>query len=52
VAYIAALPFELNYARLLAGMLAGGIVYFLLSKWLNKAWFEAMRQLMFRTGAQ
>jgi O-antigen/teichoic acid export membrane protein len=52
VAYIAALPFELNYARLLAGMLAGGIVYFLLSKWFNKAWFEAMRQLMFRAGAQ
>jgi O-antigen/teichoic acid export membrane protein len=51
VAHITALPFEADYARLLAGLLAGGVAYFLLSKWFNKAWFEAMRQLMFRTDA-
>ena len=51
VAHLAALPFEADYARLPAGLLAGGGAYFLFSKRFNRAWFAAMRQMIFRTDA-
>jgi len=44
--YGAALPFDENMLRLSLGMTVGGLVYLSLSQWLNRTWFDAMRELL------
>lgn len=44
--YGAALPFDGNMLRLSLGMTVGGLVYLSLSQWLNRTWFDAMRELL------
>lgn len=46
VGYVAALPFDASLFRLTAGGLAGGAMYLLLSRNLNKPWFVAIAELL------
>lgn len=42
----AAWPFEISVLRLGAGLFIGGLVYLLLSRWLNRTWFAAVTELL------
>lgn len=46
VGYAAALPFDGSLLRLAVGMFAGGLVYLILSRWLNRNWFSAIAELL------
>lgn len=44
--YAAAFPFDVSILRLAAGGLVGGVVYLLLSRYINKTWFAAITELL------
>lgn len=44
--YAAALPLDGNLLRLGAGTFVGGLVYLILSRWLNNTWFAAIAELL------
>lgn len=44
--FLAAMPFEAAVLRLGAGIIAGGPIYLVLSRWLNRTWFAAITELL------
>ncbi len=44
--WTAAIPFDTALFRLAAGLLGGGLLYLVLSRWLNRIWFAAVTELL------
>lgn len=46
IGFAAAMPFHGSLLRLGAGLVIGGLTYFVLSRWLNYNWFAAIAELL------
>lgn len=46
IGYCAAIPFEMPIIRIVVGGLVGAMVYLLMSRYFNRAWFSAMAELL------